>query len=192
MKKLFIKKYAVLLVLSIFNSIMPMQNTIEIKPIELYQAPLVKQIILNCAIELWYPENTIQEIEPIIDSLNEFDDLNDIDTTYFNNNGTFLVLVDDQKVVGSGGVKKLTDEICEVKRVYFAKEYRGKGLGSQIMDQLLDFAKTHGYKKVRLDILKPDTQTAAVKLYKKLGFYEIAPYGNSPFPMGLFMEKDLS
>jgi len=194
MQKLFTKKCTVFLLLLIPNMVIPIQDTIKIKRIELDQAPQVKQVILNCIIELnlWKPAATFEEIEQELDRLNEFKDLSDIETIYFNNNGTFLVLLDNQKVVGSGGIKKIDEDTCEVKRVFFAKEYRGRGLGSQMMHQLLDFAKTHGYKKIRLDILNPTAQSAAVTLYKKLGFYEIAPYGKSSIPMGLFMEKILS
>lgn len=189
-----LKKYIIVIFLSLtINTVMSMQNSIEIKQIKPDQAPQVKQLIIDCCVELkiWKPHLTSEQIEQELDGVNEFNDLNNVETTYFNNNGTFLVLLDNEKVVGSGAIKKIDDDICEVKRVFFAQEYRGKGLGSQIMRQLLDFAKTHGYKKARLDILNPTVQTAAVALYKKFGFYEIIPYCNPSISMGLFMEKTL-
>jgi putative acetyltransferase len=97
--------------------------------------------------------------------------------------------MDGEKIVGAGAIKKCTDEICELKRMWFLKEYRGKGLGSQMAYQLLAFAKDHGYAKIRLDIYFPQVQDRAITLYKKLGFYEIAPYNDSPAK--IFMEKVL-
>jgi putative acetyltransferase len=175
------------------NTIISMQTSIEIKQIRPDQALQVKRLVIDCVVELkmWKPHLTSEQIEQELDAVNEFNDLDNVEATYFNNNGTFLVLLDNEKVVGSGTIKKIDDDICEVKRVFFAKEYRGKGLGSKMMHHLLDFAKTHGYKKARLDVLNPTVQTAAVALYKKFGFYEIVPYCNSSISMGLFMEKIL-
>lgn len=119
----------------------------------------------------------------------KFNDLLDISKTYFENDGIFLVLVDNGKVVGTGAIRKLNDEICELARLWFLKEYRGKGLGKKMTTQLLEFAKTHGYTKIRLDVYRPEVQTQAVALYKKLGFYEIEPYNTSDSK--LFMEKIL-
>jgi putative acetyltransferase len=184
-----INTYIVLvLLLFITHNAMSMHNTIEIKPIEPHQASQVKQLILDCVVELklWRPENTLQEIEAELDRMNEFSDLRDVQSAYFNNNGMLLVLLDNQKVVGAGGIRRLDDEICELKRVYFLKEYRGRGFGLQMMNQLLDFAKDHNYKKIRLSVLNSNIQIAAVTLYKKLGFYEVESPSSS-----LRMEKIL-
>ncbi len=47
-------------------------------------------------------------------------------------------------------------------------EYRGQGLGSQLLAKVLDHAKTFGFEKVELHVYS--SNTAAVKLYKKFGF----------------------
>ncbi|WP_293326651.1 hypothetical protein [Microcoleus sp. PH2017_30_WIL_O_A] len=39
-------------------------------------------------------------------------DIENVRSHYFDNNGTFLVLVDGEQVVGTGGIRKLDDEIC--------------------------------------------------------------------------------
>jgi putative acetyltransferase len=158
----------------------------EIKPLQLDQVKEVKRIIVNCAFELWQPKYTIQELERMLDTDK---DLINVQASYFDNNGTFLVLLDGHKVVGAGAIKNFDDETCELKRMWFLKEYRGKGFGLRIATQLLEFAKSHGYKKVRLDIYHPEMQAQAIALYRKLGFYEIKNYNNSTAQ--LFMEKVL-
>lgn len=47
-------------------------------------------------------------------------------------------------------------------------EYRGQGLGSKLLAQVLDHAKTFGFEKVELHVYS--SNTTAVKLYKKFGF----------------------
>ena len=54
---------------------------------------------------------------------------------------------------------------------------------------LLDFARKTGYKKVRLDTVDEQKQAQALKLYKRLGFYFIERYNDSPCTV--FMEKML-
>lgn len=166
-----------------------MHENVEIKPIQMHQAKEVKRMILECAHELWQKECTIEEFEKELDDIDEFEDLQDVHASYFDNNGIFLVLLDNQKVVGAGAIRNFNGEICELMRLWFLKEYRGKGLGLVMVNRLLDFAKAHGYKKIRLDVYHPEVQTRAVNFYRKLGFYEIEQYNN--YPAKLFMEKAL-
>lgn len=52
---------------------------------------------------------------------------------------------------------------------------------------LFDFAKQAGYWKIRLDLANEERQPEALKLYRKLGFYPIERYNDSPCLV--FMEK---
>lgn len=47
------------------------------------------------------------------------------------------------------------------------KEYRGQGIGSQLMMKMLDLLRQQGYRKVSLSVQKANY---AVKMYKKAGF----------------------
>ncbi|GAA6618372.1 GNAT family N-acetyltransferase [Scytonema sp. NUACC26] len=109
---------------------------------------------------------------------------------YFDNNGIFLVLVDNNRVVGTGAIRRFNEEICELKRMWFLKEYRGRGLGKEMAQMLLDFAQKAGYKKVRLDTASQEKQSQAIEFYKQLGFYLIERYNDSLCTV--FMEKELS
>ena len=47
------------------------------------------------------------------------------------------------------------------------REYRGQGIGSRMMQEMLEQLKVQGYKRVSLSVQKANY---AVKMYKKLGF----------------------
>ena len=155
---------------------------IEITTIKLYQIEEVKQIIFAVCSEIFQvPEEVIRNYD--------MSDIDDVRSHYLDNKGTFLVLVDDDKVVGSGGIRRLNDDICELKRMWLLKDYRGQGFGKKMAQMLLYFAKKAGYKKVRLDCRDEQKQAQAVNLYKQLGFYVIERYNDSICTV--FMEKIL-
>ncbi|MBE9170449.1 GNAT family N-acetyltransferase [Pleurocapsales cyanobacterium LEGE 06147] len=153
----------------------------QIKLIQPHQIEEVKHLILAVCQEIF------QVPEEVILRHDSLTDIDNFQSEYFNNTGTFLVLVDNHRVVGSGAIRRINNDICELKRMFFLKDYRGRGLGMKIAQKLLNFAKKTEYKKVRLDTRKEMTQ--ALKLYKKLGFYFIERYNNSSCT--IFMEKKL-
>ncbi len=156
---------------------------IEIKPIQSHQIEEVKRVIIAVCNEIWQlPEEVIRHYDAM-------SDLDDVQSHYFDNKGTFLVLIDEERVVGSGAIRRLSDDICELKRMWFLKDYRGRGLGTKMAQMLLDFARITDYKKVRLDTIDEQKQAQALKLYQRLGFYFIDRYNTSPCTV--FMEKML-
>lgn len=161
---------------------------ITIKQIALHQVDELKTMITHAYFDLLQPDQTVQETFVKLQKQGYFNDLDTLQTTYLEG-GTFLILLDGEKIVGAGAIRKYSDDICELKRMWFLKEYRGKGLGLQMAQQLLGFAKQYGYKKVRLDVWFPEVQERAIALYKKLGFNEIPAYNTSLAK--LFMEKVL-
>lgn len=50
------------------------------------------------------------------------------------------------------------------------KEYRGYGIGTDLMKRMLDLLKQNGYKQTSLAVQKTNY---AVKMYKNVGFYTI-------------------
>ncbi len=157
---------------------------IEIRPIQLHQVEDVKRLIFSVCQEIW------QVSEDEIGRYDAMSDIDDVRSHYFDNKGTFLVLTDDDRIVGSGAIRRLNDDICELKRMWFLKEYRGRGLGMNMTRTLLEFARKTGYKLVRLDTVDAQKQARALKLYQRLGFYFIERYNNGPATA--FMEKRLS
>ena len=113
-------------------------------------------------------------------------DLDNFQQEYIENGGTFLVLCEDGRIIGTGALRRLDDTTGEIKRVWLLPEHHGQGLGYQIMTHLLDAACEKGYTRVRLET-SPAYQQRAFAFYRKLGFYEIPRYGDDPDDVGMEM-----
>ena len=105
---------------------------------------------------------------------------------YGGDEGVFLLGLYNGEVAGGVGLRKLEDNICEMKRLYVYDQYKRKGLGNRLCMMLIDEAKQLGYTKMRLDTLRE--MVSAVDLYKKLGFVEIGPYRFNPEKSVVYME----
>lgn len=149
----------------------------EITRIQLEEDVIAARLIVYRAVyELQIiPCQSVQEAIAT-NALSDMNDMASMAQKYMNNRGCFLVVKQDDMVIGMGGIKKFDDQACELTRFFFAPECRGKGMGKELMQALLQQAKTLGYTKVLLDIWNPETQINAYNFYKKFGFYEIAPY----------------
>jgi putative acetyltransferase len=93
----------------------------------------------------------------------------------------YFVATIDHKVVGGCGIfptDNLPEGTCELVKLYMAKEARGTGLGKQLMEKSMSWAKSHGYTQVYLESM-PEL-TKAISIYEKIGFKSLdGPLGNS-------------
>ena len=101
----------------------------------------------------------------------------------------YLVSVDG-KVAGCIGLRDMGDDCCEMKRLYIRPEFRGYKLGHLLANQIIDDAKSIGYKYMYLDSLT--FLKSAVGLYKTFGFSEIEPYIDTPLEESIFMRLKLN
>ena len=104
--------------------------------------------------------------------------------------GRLLLAYDDGELVGCVALRKIADDVCEMKRLFVRDRFRGTGLGHSLIEAIISAAKQIGYERMRLDTLPPKMDKAIV-LYKELGFKEIEPYYNNPVRGAIFMELDL-
>jgi len=98
-------------------------------------------------------------------------------------------MTDEEEIIGTGTIRKLKSNICELKRLWLLPQYHGKGLGYRMMQELLSFARERGYERVRLET-DPVYQKRAVEFYKRLGFNEI-PISNATDDEDILMELAL-
>jgi len=101
-------------------------------------------------------------------------EVDDMFATYTLPRSAYFVCMENEKIVGGGGVSPLAGgdaDTCELKKMYFFPEGRGKGLGQKILDQCLAAAKKIGFAYCYLETF--NTMKQAMKLYEKNGFEKI-------------------
>ena len=148
------------------------------RPIQPDEVPAARLLIYTVAHEIFSDTRPLEESMAYYDSKGVLEDMDDIQLSYFDDDGIFLVTVDGDRIIGTGAIKKWNDEICELKRLWFLKEYRGQGLGYRMTMELLSFARSKGYQRVRLET-DPVAQSRAIEFYRRLGFYEIPRYSQN-------------
>ena len=86
-----------------------------------------------------------------------------------------VVLYKNDIAIGCGAMKEFAENTMEVKRMYTVTESRGKGIATNILRELENWAAELSYKKCVLETGK--RQPEAIALYKKNGYEIISNYG---------------
>lgn len=159
---------------------------IEIRPIQPHEVTEAKLVVFTVAFELFGGADTLEESIAKFSAQGKLSEMDDVQKNYFDNGGTFLVTVDDGRIIGTGAIRWLEEGVCELKRMWLLTEYHGQGLGYRMMQELFKSAREKGYKVMRLETDRA-VQTRAVNFYRKLGFYEIPRFGDDPDDMGMEM-----
>jgi ribosomal protein S18 acetylase RimI-like enzyme len=104
--------------------------------------------------------------------------------------GRLLLATEDDQLAGCIALRKLSDGVCEMKRLFIRPAYRGKGLGRVLVNALIDEARQLGYTRMRLDTLV-GRMDQAIALYRSIGFVEIEPYYENPIEDAKYMQLEL-
>ena len=144
----------------------------EIRPIESRDNEALAKVIRTALAEFGANKPGTVYFDPTTDAL----------YALFRTPGSYYyVATIDEKVVGGCGIfptENLPDGTCELVKLYVAKEARGSGLGKQLMEQSMSWAKENGYTQVYLESM-PELKKA-VSIYEKVGFQPLDhPLGNS-------------
>lgn len=141
-----------------------------IQPISQNDNSKIAEVIRTVLIEHNVPKVGTAYADSSLDSMYE---------TYHQEKSCYWVIISDDKVYGGAGIAPLEngpEGVCELQKMYFLDEVRGKGLGAAMMKTCLKFAKEQGFKKCYLETMP--NMNEAQKLYQKFGFeYLEAPMG---------------
>jgi GNAT superfamily N-acetyltransferase len=93
--------------------------------------------------------------------------------------GGFVVLWEDGRAVAGGGIKRIDEQACEIKRMYVAPDARGRGLGRALLEALEDLARERGYAVARLDT--GAKQPRSQRMYERAGYAPVPDYNGNPY-----------
>ena len=116
--------------------------------------------------------------------------------------GVFLVLYEEGRAVACGGLKTLEPGhdggrapmspgpagVAEIKRMFVARDARGRGHGRRILAALEEEAHALGLRRIVLDTAAPLTEAEA--LYLSAGYRRVAPYNDNPYATAWFAKGD--
>ena len=92
--------------------------------------------------------------------------------------GAFVVGFSGDEPIACGGVKQLAPGVGEIKRMYVAPAWRGRGVAVALLQALETAASGLGHRSVRLDT--GPAQPHAQALYERHGYRPIADYNGNP------------
>src|SRR5712664_243524 len=144
-----------------------------------YAAPVSTQSFKNIVIRPATHADRVRVMTLISEVLSEFglpfepdskdSDLKDIETSYLRPGGIFELIEDrDGNLLGVYGLFPLTEETCELRKMYFVPKIRGIGLGRHVLDRAVNNARRLGFKEIVLETISVLKQ--AIRLYTRFGF----------------------
>lgn len=96
-------------------------------------------------------------------------DLKDFAASYFSRGGDFAVLTDEAgRLVGTCGLYPLADGAVELRKMYLAPAFRGRGQGRRLLEWALGRARELGFRRMTLETAQ--VLREAIALYERNGF----------------------
>jgi putative acetyltransferase len=104
--------------------------------------------------------------------------------------GALLLALVDGVPAGCLAMRRHDAETCELKRLWMRPVHRRQGFARQLVETMLELARGAGYRTALLDT--HSTMTAAVALYRSLGFAETAPFSANPHADVIYLQRELN
>jgi ribosomal protein S18 acetylase RimI-like enzyme len=120
---------------------------------------------------------------------NPDDELAGLPGKYARPGGVVLIAWDGAEAAGAIAYRMFEPGVAEMKRLYVRPAYRGRSLGRELANELIDDARARGYRTIMLDTL--ESMGAARTLYRDLGFAPVEPYYDNPLPGVMYMALEL-
>lgn len=140
------------------------------------------------------PARLPQDTDAVLDIWREFVASPSVSLAHQNNEAEFarierkyappggcILLADRAGAIdGCIAYRRVSEEICEMKRLYVRPRARGRRLGHRLVEALIERAQEAGYREMRLDVLA-EFEHARV-LYAAFGFTPAEPVSVNPLP----------
>jgi GNAT superfamily N-acetyltransferase len=103
--------------------------------------------------------------------------------------GCLLLASHQDKAAGCVALRKLSDEVCEMRRLFVKPEFRRLGVGNALGEAVIEKGRELGYRLMRLETNR--LLQAATALYASLGFEEAGLSAETPIEGMIYMELRL-
>jgi len=95
-------------------------------------------------------------------------DIEHVSRNYAGNGEVFFIARDQNKIVGTVGIKREDERVSLLRRVFVRPEYRGRKIGSQLITRAIEFCQREGYEEM---VFKTTSRMKeAIKLCEANGF----------------------
>ena len=160
-------------------------SQVNIRKIEEKDNQQVKEVVQKVLVEMGVPKVGTAYEDPSLDNMY---------AAYQPPGTDYFVVEENNKIIGCAGIgplEKADPSICELQKMYFLPEARGRGIGTKMMDHCLEYARSEGYTQCYLETL-PYMENAR-KLYGRSGFRPLEkPVGDTGhYNCTMWMIRDL-
>lgn len=143
-----------------------------IRPIKKSDNKHIATVIRKVLVDLGVPKVGTAYEDAALDMMYE---------TYNKPRASYFVIDNHGTIIGGAGIAQLDNyegNVCELQKMYFLEEARGRGLGSIMMQRCLETARDFNFKQCYIETMP--FMNAAQKLYKRTGFkYIDGPMGDT-------------
>ena len=122
-----------------------------------------------------FTDGVFRELGKVFEPTGRHDFYNDISHLF----KRFYCMLDDNNLIGTVGLKDIDGSTAELKSLYLASEFRGKGLGTLLLNKAISSAKGLGYSAIVLDSMSK--YKSALHLYERAGFVRIDRFNDNPY-----------
>ena len=126
---------------------------------------------MNIKISKMTLDDFYQIKDVLISDFDDFWNVNTLEQELTNENSNYLVAKIENQIVGFAGIKSVLDE-ADIMNIVTKKDKRNLGIGSALLEKLLNVAKEKEIKKITLEV--NESNISAIHLYKNFGFKEIS------------------
>ncbi len=105
--------------------------------------------------------------EKLLEEYDSFWNPSVLESELSNPNSSYFVATTNETILGFGGIWKAVDD-CHITDIVVKKDYRQNGIGSKLLEKLIQEAKQKNVKSLTLEVNA--NNIPAKKLYEKYGF----------------------